>query len=151
MAGWCLSLPVSLIVVFILFNIVFRSVYMDFFNRTISQNGDHISSIIEGSLYYSMLENDKAMLQRTLDIISNMSGIDEVNMYDEQDNLAYTSVNAEMDSQGNPNCIDCHADLASMFSLKEKSYRGCGEYTRMRDYTRMKWNQAPADQATHSE
>ncbi len=57
---------------------------MDFFNRTISQNGDNIGSIIEGSLYYSMLENDKAMLQRTMDVISTMAGIDEVNLYNEQ-------------------------------------------------------------------
>ena len=95
---------------------------MDYFNRTISQSGDHISSIIEGSLYYSMLENDKALLQRTLDIISNMSGIDEVNLYDEQDNLAYSSVNAEQDSHGNPNCKACHSDPASSFSYTEKSY-----------------------------
>ncbi len=115
-------IAVSLIIVFVLFNIVFRSVYMDYFNRTISQSGDHISSIIEGSLYYSMLENDKALLQRTLDIISTMSGIDEVNLYDEQDNLAYTSVNAEDGSKGNPNCKECHADLASDFSYNEKSY-----------------------------
>jgi len=112
----------SMVIVFVLFNIVFRSIYMDYFNRTISQSGDHISSIIEGSLYYSMLENDKALLQRTLDIISNMSGIDEVNLYDEQDNLAYTSVNAEEDSHGNPNCKSCHINPASNFSYNEKSY-----------------------------
>jgi len=116
----------SMIILFVLFNIVFRSIYMDFFNRTISQSGDHISSIVEGSLYYSMLENDKAMLQRTLDIISTMSGIDEVNMYDDQDILAYTSVNSEMDSQGNPNCRECHEDLETIFSYREKAYRVVG-------------------------
>ncbi len=113
----------SLIVVFVLLNLVFRSIYIDFFNRTISQSGDHISSIVEGSLYYSMLENDKAMLQRTLDIISTMSGIDEVNMYDENDFLAYTSASTDLENGGNPNCIECHADLSSMFSSKEKAYR----------------------------
>ena len=88
--GWVIFIIAgSMVIVFVLFNIVFRSIYMDYFNRTISQNGDHISSIIEGSLYYSMLENDNALLQRTLDIISTMSGIDEVNLYDEQENLAY--------------------------------------------------------------
>jgi two-component system NtrC family sensor kinase len=112
----------SLIVVFVLFNIVFRSIYTDFFNRTIRQNGDHISSIIEGSLYYSMLENDKAMLQRTLDIISTMSGIDEVNLYDEKDLLAYTSTSEEGDGQGNPNCKACHTDPGLKFSYREKSY-----------------------------
>ncbi len=117
----------SLIVVFVLFNIVFRSVYMDFYNRTISQNGDNISSIIEGSLYYSMLENDKAMLQRTLDVISNMSGIDEVNLYDDHDQLAFSSVHREENSHSNPNCISCHHDLASRFSTAEKSYRVVGD------------------------
>src|SRR5210317_1425764 len=63
----------SFILIFILFNLVFRSVYVDFFNRTVRQNGDHISSIVEGALYYSMLENDKRMLQQTLDVISTMS------------------------------------------------------------------------------
>lgn len=112
----------SLLVVFILFNLIFRSIYVDFFNRTISQNGEHISSIVEGALYYSMLENDKGMLQRTLDIISTLSGIDEVNMYNDRDVLAFSSVSAEPDNLGNPNCIDCHTDPASMFSYKEKAY-----------------------------
>jgi two-component system NtrC family sensor kinase len=122
----------SFIVLLVLFTIIFRSVYVDFFNATVRQNGDHISSIVEGALYYSMLENDRGMLQRTLDVISTMSGIDEVNMYDEQDRLAFTSVTEEREQRGNPNCSACHADLASMFSFREQSYRivgdipGCG-------------------------
>lgn len=112
----------SLIILFVLFNILFRSVYMDFYNRTISQNGDNISSIIEGSLYYSMLENDKAMLQRTMDVISTMSGIDEVNLYDDQGQLSYSSVHREEECHCNPNCISCHSDLDSRFSTNEKSY-----------------------------
>lgn len=117
----------SLVIVFVLFNILFRSVYMDFYNRTISQNGDNISSIIEGSLYYSMLENDKAMLQRTMDMISTMSGVDEVNLYDDQDRLAYSSVHREEDCHCNPNCISCHADLNERFSTTEKSYAVLGD------------------------
>lgn len=117
----------SLIIVFVLFNLVFRSVYMDFFNRTISQNGDNISSIIEGSLYYSMLENDKAMLQRTMDAIGTMSGIDEVNLYDDQNQLVYSSVQREEDCHCNPNCISCHPDLSTRFSSAEKSYLVVGD------------------------
>jgi len=117
----------SLIIVFVLFNLVFRSIYMDFYNRTISQNGDNISSIIEGSLYYSMLENDKAMLQRTLDMISTMSGIDEVNLYDDQNLPAYSSVHREVDCHCNPNCISCHPDMSSRFSSGEKSYMVVGD------------------------
>ncbi|HDS06604.1 MAG TPA: HAMP domain-containing protein [Bacteroides sp.] len=122
----------SFIILLVLFNIIFRSVYVDFFNVTVRQNGDHISSIVEGALYYSMLENDRGMLQRTLDVISTMSGIDEVNMYDEEDQLSFTSVSGGIEHRGNPNCGDCHADLASIFSYSEQSYRivedisGCG-------------------------
>ncbi len=117
----------SLIVLFIVFNIVFRSIYEDFFNATIRQTGDNVSSIVEGSLYYSMLENDKAMLQRTLDIISTMSGIDEVNMYDDQDSLAYTSLSVNPERGVNPNCKNCHPNLSSMFPATEKSYRIIGD------------------------
>ncbi len=117
----------SLIVLFIVFNIVFRSIYIDFFNATIRQTGDNVSSIVEGSLYYSMLENDKAMLQRTLDIISTMSGIDEVNMYDDKDSLAYTSILADPHNGVDPNCRNCHPDLSLMFPEKEKAYRIIGD------------------------
>ncbi len=120
----------SLIVLFIVFNIVFRSIYVEFFNTTIRQTGDNVSSIVEGSLYYSMLENDKAMLQRTLDIISTMSGIDEVNMYDDQDSLAYTSLAAHPDRTIDPNCKNCHLDISSMFPEKEQAYRIIGDTAR---------------------
>lgn len=113
----------SLIVLFVLFNVVFRSIYSEFFNNNIRQNGDNISSIVEGSLYYSMLENDKALLQRTLDIISTMSGIDEVDMYDNKDSLAYSSSSSQEKYRGNPNCNDCHADFDSMFPSLEIGYR----------------------------
>jgi two-component system NtrC family sensor kinase len=117
----------SILVLYVLFNIIFRSVYVDFINTTIRQNGDNVSSIVEGSLYYSMLENDKAMLQRTLYIISTMSGIDEVNMYNDNDSLAFTSISAEKEGRGNPNCGVCHTDFGTMFPPKEKSYRIVGE------------------------
>ncbi|MBS0011271.1 MAG: HAMP domain-containing protein, partial [Bacteroidales bacterium] len=119
-------IAVSLIVLFVAFYVVFRSVYGDFFDSTIKQTGDNVSSIVEGSLYYSMLENDKAMLQRTLDIISTMSGIDEVNMYDDKDSLAYTSLPADTHGGIDPNCRDCH-DMAAMFPYKEKVYRIIGD------------------------
>ncbi|MFA6402564.1 MAG: ATP-binding protein [Salinivirgaceae bacterium] len=117
----------SFVILFILFNIVFRTVYTDFFNNSIKQSGNNVSSIVEGSLYYSMLENDKAMLQRTLDIISTMSGIDEVNMYNDKDSLAFTSVSTELEIRGNPNCKDCHTNMAAMFPKKERVYRVVGE------------------------
>jgi len=124
----------SLFVLFILFNLVFRTIYLELFDTTIRQTGDQVSSIAEGALYYSMLENNKSMLQRELEIISTMSGINEVSMYDEHDQLAYSSLSAESSDRRNPNCNDCHADLASMFSYNEKEYRildnepECGVY-----------------------
>jgi len=117
----------SFFVLFILFNVVFRTIYSDFFNANIRQSGDNISSIVEGSLYYSMLENDKAKLQQTLDIISTMSGIDEVNLYDSKDSLAYSSLPFELENRGNPNCNECHADFESMFPTTEIGYRIVGE------------------------
>lgn len=117
----------SILLLYILFNIVFRSVYVDFINTTIRQNGDNVSSIVKGSLYYSMLENDKAMLQQTLYVISTMSGIDEVNMYYDNDSLAFTSISAEKEGLGNPNCGGCHSDFGTMFPSREESYRIVGE------------------------
>jgi len=74
-----------------------------------------------------MLENDKAMLQRTLDIISTMSGIDQVNMYTPNEKLAFTSASSEQEFNSNPNCTECHSDLASMFDVRNKSYRIVGD------------------------
>jgi two-component system NtrC family sensor kinase len=52
-----------------------------------------------------------------------MSGIDEVNMYDNRNRLVYSSFSSDTTNHGNPNCINCHTDLNTMFPPKEKSYR----------------------------
>ncbi len=119
----------SFLILFILLNIVFRTFYASFFNKTLQQNADNISSIVEGSLYYSMLENDKAMLQRTMDVISTMSGIGQVNMYDDLDQLAYTSLINNVEERNDPNCIVCHPDIREMFSYKEKASLIIGDTT----------------------
>jgi two-component system NtrC family sensor kinase len=113
----------SLVVLFVLFTLVFRTIYRDLFNVTISQTGDHVSSIAKGALYYSMLENDKAALQRELDIISSMSGIDEVNIYNEHGQLSYTSFPVQADHSNNPNCSECHSDISTLFAGDEMDYR----------------------------
>jgi two-component system NtrC family sensor kinase len=74
-----------------------------------------------------MLENDKAMLQRTLDVISTMSGIGEVNLYDDQNLPAYSSVHREDDCHCDPNCISCHPEMSTRFSSMEKSYMVVGD------------------------
>jgi len=108
---------------FVSFGIIFRSVHEQYLNTVIRQNGNNVGSIVEGALYQSMLTNDKGALQSTLDIIHTMSGIDEVNMYDSHDSLVYSSFTSDTASHGNPNCINCHTNISTMFSLKEKSYR----------------------------
>jgi two-component system, NtrC family, sensor kinase len=116
-------ITLSSLILFILFGFIFRSVYEQNLNTVIRQNGNNVGSIVEGSLYQSMLENDKSKLQNTLDIINTMSGIDDVNMYDDKDSLVYSSFTSNKTSHSNPNCADCHKDLQTMFPRKEKSYR----------------------------
>jgi two-component system, NtrC family, sensor kinase len=104
-------------------NIIFRSVNDNYINTVIHQNGSNIGSIVEGALYHSMLENNRSALQNTLDVINTMPGIDDVNMYDNQDNLAYSSFSEGKEGHIDPNCQGCHTDIRTMFPAKEKSYR----------------------------
>ncbi|MBN1820438.1 MAG: HAMP domain-containing protein [Prolixibacteraceae bacterium] len=110
-------------VLFISFGAIFKSVYEEYLDTVIRQRGDNIGSIIEGSLYYSMLKNDKSALQSTLDIINTMAGIDEVNMYNHEDSLVYSSFLIDTVNHSNPNCLYCHTDFNAMFPKSEKSYR----------------------------
>ena len=115
---------VSSLFLFVSFSIIFRSVNEEYLNTVIRQNGNNIGSIVRGSLYHSMLENDKSTLHNTLDIINTMPGIDEVNMYDIQDKLVYTSIPSDTNnSHSNPNCIICHNDLKSIFPGQGTHYK----------------------------
>lgn len=116
-------ISVSSFILFVSFGVIFRSVYEQNLNTVIRQNGNNIGSVVEGSLYHSMLRNDKSTLQSTLDIINTMSGIDDVNMYDESDSLVYSSFNAGVSAHSNPDCRSCHENLHELFPAKEKSYR----------------------------
>jgi two-component system NtrC family sensor kinase len=89
----------------------------------ISENGNNIGLLVESALYKAMLENNQSSLQEILDQINSMSGIDNVSMYDKNNNLAYTSILNESTNHSDPDCISCHADLNEMFSPDEKSYR----------------------------
>lgn len=89
----------------------------------ISENGNNIGYLVEGALYRSMLENDQQALQGTLDIINTLTGIDDVNMYDAHNNLAYSSIKNDASNHGDPDCKSCHQDIETMFSITEKSYR----------------------------
>jgi two-component system NtrC family sensor kinase len=116
-------ITLSSIILFVVFGILFRSVYEQNLNTVIRQNGNNIGSIVEGSLYHSMLENNKSTLQSTLDIINTMSGIDDVNMYDDSDRLVYSSFSSDSANHSNPDCLSCHENIQSMFPRTEKAYR----------------------------
>lgn len=118
-----LIITISSLFLFVSFGIIFRSVNEEYMKSVISQNGNNIGFLVEGALYRSMLENDRTSLQGTLDVINRMSGIDDVNMYDNQNNLVYTSISTDTINHGNPDCKSCHENFASMFSEKERSYR----------------------------
>lgn len=112
------------IFLFVSFNIIFQSVNEQYLNTVIRQSGNNIGSIVEGALYHSMLENDKSALQNTLDIINTLPGIDEVNMYDSRDSLVYSSFATDPNnSHSDPNCLNCHANIRSLFPGMEKSYK----------------------------
>jgi len=109
---------------FVSFNVIFKSVNEQYLNTIIRQSGNNIGSIVEGSLYHSMLENDKSSLQNTLDVINTLPGIDEVNMYDSEDSLVYSSfIHESNNGHSDPNCISCHSNLKEMFPGNEKSYK----------------------------
>jgi two-component system NtrC family sensor kinase len=94
-----------------------------YLNTVIRQSGNNIGSIVEGALYHSMLTNDRSALQNTLDVINTLPGIEDVNMYDNQDNLVYSPFSPNPAEYNNPNCKDCHSNINTMFPRKEKSFR----------------------------
>lgn len=114
---------VSLFFLFAAFVIIFRSVNENYMKSVISENGNNIGYLVEGALYQSMLENNQTNLQRILDQINTMSGIDNVSMYDKNNNLAYTSILNDSSLHSNPDCISCHQNIDEMFSPLKKSYR----------------------------
>jgi two-component system NtrC family sensor kinase len=116
-------ITIASVILFVSFGVIFRSVYEQNLNTVIRQNGNNIGSIVEGSLYHSMLENNKNTLQSTLDIINTMSGIDDVNMYNEKDSLVYSSFSNDTTTHSNPDCLSCHQNIQAMFPRTEKSYR----------------------------
>ena len=116
-------ITISSFFLFVTFGIIFRSVNEEYMKSVIRENGNNIGSLVEGALYRSMLENDRTSLQSTLDIINKMTGIDDVNMYDNKNNLVYSSIVNDTINHSDPDCKSCHKDIAKMFSAKEKSYR----------------------------
>ena len=108
---------------FISFALIFRSVNEKYIQSIIMQQGTNAALLVESALYHSMLENNRSALQNTLNIINKMSGIDEVNLYNNKDNLAYSSFSQNTVGHSNPNCIECHASISSMFPEKDNYYK----------------------------
>ena len=115
-------MTIASVVLFVAFSVIFRTLYVQYFHTVLKQNGNNLGAIVEGSLYKSMLENDKSTLHSTLDIINTMPGIDDVNLYDQNNSVAYSSFAAESGHHSNPDCISCHSNLDEMFSQRERSY-----------------------------
>ena len=119
-----LIITILSVILFVSFGILFRSVNEGYMRSVVRQNGNNIGLLVEGALFRSMLQNDKIALQSTLNIINRMPGIEDVNMYDAQDNLVYSSFSGNRTTgHTNPNCKVCHTNLGEMFSKNEKSYR----------------------------
>jgi len=118
-----LIITILSVFLFVSFGIIFRSVYEQYLNTVILQNGNNVGSLVEGALYHSMLENDAGALQNTLDVIHTLPGIEDVNMYDSKDSLIYSSFPSDTAGNINPNCKNCHTNLGAMFNPKEKTYK----------------------------
>ncbi len=108
---------------FVSFGIIFKSINEEYMKNAIRQKGNNVGLLVEGALYQSMLENDKMALQKMLDIINKMPGINDVMMYDEEDNLMYSSFTTGSPYHNDPNCKDCHANINELFPRKEKGFR----------------------------
>jgi two-component system NtrC family sensor kinase len=118
-----LIITIMSVILFVSFGVIFRSVYEQYLNTVILQNGNNVGSLVEGALYNSMLGNDKDALQNTLDIIHTLPGIEDVTMYDIQDSLVYTSLPSDSLLLMHADCKSCHPDLPQMFPRTEKSYK----------------------------
>jgi len=105
------------------FGTIFKSVNKAYMESIIQQSGSNVCLLVEGALYQYMLENDKTALRNMLNIINEMPGIEDVNMYDNQNNLVHSSFADQYNGHNNPNCKDCHKNIDIMFPKKETSFR----------------------------
>ncbi|MCK5683154.1 hypothetical protein KAJ27_03500, partial [bacterium] len=114
------------LLLFVSFAYLFRTTNEKHLQSVIKQCGNRVAYLVEGSLYTSMMENDKDKLKYTLDIMKDMPGIGDVNLYDGNDSLIY-SVNTNLESSDSserctPDCITCHDSKASILDTNEKQY-----------------------------
>lgn len=117
-----ITITIMSIVLFLAFGIIFRSVNESYLDKEVRRSGSNISSIVEGALYHSMLTNDRGALVNTLDVINSLPGIEDVNMYDGNDEVVYSAFSDDPVGHNNPNCKECHPDLNLMLPRMEKSF-----------------------------
>jgi two-component system NtrC family sensor kinase len=118
-----LTITVLSLVFFVSFGIIFREVNMRYLKNVTEQSGSNLGSIVEGALYHAMLTNDWPALENTIDVINALPGIEDVNLYDKEDNVVYSSLPEDASNHNNPNCKECHTDINSMFPGTESSFR----------------------------
>ncbi|MBU2465827.1 MAG: HAMP domain-containing protein, partial [Bacteroidetes bacterium] len=119
---------------FISFGLIYRSVHENQLNEVIMQSGNNVGSIVEGAMYHSMLENNKSELYNIIDVINTLPSIDEVNLYDGENYLVYGSFSL-YDDLSNPDCIECHDDMNSLFPRAEKAYHIIDEHSKCKSTT----------------
>jgi len=118
-----LVIAILSVFLFVSFGTISRTVNKEYMENTIQQSGNNVCLFVEGALYQHMLENDRTALRNTLDLINRMPGIEDVNMYDDQDSLVHSSFLDDTIKHSNPNCKDCHGNIDEMFPKKEKSFK----------------------------
>jgi len=118
-----LTITVLSLVFFVSFGIIFREVNMRHLKNVTEQSGSNLGSIVEGALYHAMLTNDWPALENTIDVINALPGIEDVNLYDKEDNVVYSSLPEDASGHNNPNCKECHTDINSMFPGAQPSFR----------------------------
>jgi two-component system NtrC family sensor kinase len=102
---------------------IFRSVNEKYMQNVIKQRGTNVALLVQSALYKAMLENDATGMQNTLNVINKMTGVEDVTVYNRQDKPSYTSYEENDADHGNPNCKQCHNDVATLFSDEHEAFR----------------------------
>lgn len=114
------AITILSVFLFVSYAVIFRSVNEEYMQSVIRQSGNLVSSLVQSSLYRSMLRNDSMELRNTMAYIDSMPCIDGIHIYDKNHNLVTSTLTGGI---VNPNCRECHADIARMININEKDYK----------------------------
>lgn len=81
----------------------------------------NIGHLVESSVYQAMLKNDKQLMFNTMKVINDLSGIEDINLYNAQDKPVIYINDTTSYKHGNPDCRSCHTDFETMFPRDESS------------------------------